>query len=193
MRQRRSPQARELAAPRQNHSLLCLLSVAPGWMPAPPGRKGVERARRARRRRFYGTAGVSRRWNMPVHLADSLIYQNSWGTDELRALFDDVPRTRSWLEILAVLAETQAEFDVIPRDAAQLVASTCRTIELDEAFFEEVRLDFEATNHSTLGLIRAVQRRCPGASGEWLYYAATVQDITDPWMAIVLQRVRRSA
>ena len=127
---------------------------------------------------------------MPVHLTDSLIYQNSWGTAELRALFDDVPRTRSWLEILAVLAETQAEFDVIPRGAAQLVASTCRTIELDEAFFEEVRLDFEATNHSTLGLIRAVQRRCPGASGEWLYYGATVQDITDTWMALVLQRVR---
>ena len=127
---------------------------------------------------------------MPVHLTDSLMYQNSWGTAELRALFDDVPRTRSWLEILAVLAETQAEFDVIPRDAAQLVASTCRTIELDEAFFEEVRLDFEATNHSTLGLIRAVQRRCPGNSGEWLYYGATVQDITDTWTAIVLQRVR---
>jgi adenylosuccinate lyase len=127
---------------------------------------------------------------MPVHLTDSLIYQNSWGTPELRELFDDVPRTRSWLEILAVLAETQAEFDLIPRDAAQLVASTCRTVELDEAFFEEVRTDFEATNHSTLGLIRAVQRRCPGDSGEWLYYGATVQDITDTWTAIVLQRVR---
>ncbi len=46
---------------------------------------------------------------MLVHLTDSLIYQNSWGTAELRALFDDVPRTRCWLEILAVLAETQAE------------------------------------------------------------------------------------
>src|SRR5260221_12933050 len=78
----------------------------------------------------------------------------------------------------------------MPRDAAQLVAATCRTIELDEAFFEEVRLDFEATNHSTLGLIRAVQRRCPGSSGEWLYYGATVQDITDTWTAMVLQRVR---
>src|SRR5260370_18737549 len=130
------------------------------------GRKRIPRVRRARRRRFYATAGVSRRWNMPVHLADSLIYQNSWGTADLRALFDDVPRTRSWLEILAVLAETQAEFDVIPRDAAHLVAPTCRTMELAEAFFEEVRLDFEATNHSTLGLIRVAQGPCPGASDD---------------------------
>jgi adenylosuccinate lyase len=127
---------------------------------------------------------------MPVHLTDSLIYKNSWGSPELRELFDDVPRTRSWLEILAVLAQTQAEFGLIPPDAAQAIATTCRTVELDEAFFEEVRAGFEATNHSTLGLIRALQKRCPGNSGEWLYYGATVQDITDTWTTLVLQRVR---
>ncbi|MDQ6659554.1 MAG: adenylosuccinate lyase family protein, partial [Chloroflexota bacterium] len=127
---------------------------------------------------------------MPVHLIDSLIYQNSWGTPELRILFDDVPRTRSWLEILAVLAETQAEFGLIPDGAAQAVAATCRTVELDAAFFEEVRAGFEATNHSTLGLIRALQRRCPGDAGEWVYYGATVQDITDTWTALVLKQVQ---
>ncbi|HLI09397.1 MAG TPA: adenylosuccinate lyase family protein [Ktedonobacteraceae bacterium] len=127
---------------------------------------------------------------MTSHLADSLIYQNSWGTPELRQLFDDVPRTRSWLEILATLAETQADFDLIPREAARAVAVTCRSVELDAVFFEEVRAGFEATNHSTLGLIRALQRRCPGDSGEWLYYGATVQDITDTWTALVLQKVR---
>jgi len=129
---------------------------------------------------------------MPVHLIDSLIYQNSWGTPELRALFDDVPRTRSWLEILAVLAETQAEFGLIPPDAARSVATTCRTVELDNAFFEEVRAGFEATNHSTLGLISAIQWRCPGNSGEWVYYGATVQDITDTWTALVLRQVRET-
>ncbi|MGZ3629150.1 MAG: 3-sulfopropionylcysteine synthase XcbD [Ktedonobacteraceae bacterium] len=128
---------------------------------------------------------------MPVHLTDSLIYQNSWGTPELRALFDDVPRTRSWLEILATLAETQAEFGLIPAEAAHILATTCRTVELDAAFFEEVREGFESTNHSTLGLIRALQRRCPGNSGEWLYYGATVQDITDTWTSLVLQDVRK--
>ncbi len=128
---------------------------------------------------------------MPVHLTDSLIYRNSWGTPELHELFDDVPRTRSWLDILAVLAETQAEYGLIPLDAARSVATTCRTVELNSAFFEEVRAGFETTNHSTLGLIHALQKRCPGNSGEWLYYGATVQDITDTWMALVLQRMRK--
>lgn len=127
---------------------------------------------------------------MPIHLIDSLIYQNSWGTSEMRPLFDDIPRTRTWLEILAVLAEIQVEFGLISFDVGQLLATTCRTVELDDAFFDEVRAGFEASNHSTFGLIRAIQRRCPGNTGEWFYYGATVQDISDTWTALVLQRVR---
>lgn len=126
---------------------------------------------------------------MPTHISDSLIYRNSWGAEETRALFDDEPRTRAWLEILAVLAESQAEIGLIPAAAAREVARACREIPLDAAFFEEVRKGFEATNHSTLGLIKAVQRRCPGDSGEWVYYGATVQDLTDTWMMMTLNRV----
>ena len=53
-----------------------------------------------------------------------------------------------------------------------------------------MREDFERTHHSLLGLIRALQRRCPGDSGEWLCYGATVQDITDTHTARILVKVR---
>ncbi len=128
---------------------------------------------------------------MPVHISDSLIYRGSWGTDETRAIFDDVPRTRAWLEILACLAEAQAEVGLIPAGAAREVARACRELPLDDAFFGEVRQGFEATNHSTLGLIQAVQRRCPGDSGEWVYYGATVQDLTDTWTMLALNQMWR--
>ena len=39
-------------------------------------------------------------------------------------------------------------------------------------------------------MIRALQRRCPGDSGEWLCYGATVQDITDTHTARVLAQAR---
>jgi adenylosuccinate lyase len=126
---------------------------------------------------------------MPTHISDSLIYRNSWGTDETRAIFDDVPRTRAWLEILAALAEAQAAVDLIPAEAGPQIAETCRTIPLDDAFFDEVRHGFEATNHSTMGLIQAMQRRCPGDSGEWFYYGTTVQDVTDTWMMLAIGQV----
>src|SRR5262245_33966610 len=126
---------------------------------------------------------------MPISIADSLIYRGSWGTEETRALFDDVPRTRAWLEILATLAEAQAEVGLVPADAAREVARACRELPLDAEFFDEVRAGFEATNHSTLGLIRAIQRRCAGTAGEWVYYGASVQDVTDTWTMLVLDRM----
>ena len=127
---------------------------------------------------------------MPVHISDSAIYRNSWGTSELRALFDDAALTAGWIEVMVVLAETEAEFGLVPAAAASELAVACRAVPLDEVFFAEVREDFERTNHSMLGLIRALQRRCPGDSGEWLCYGATVQDITDTHTARILVKVR---
>jgi adenylosuccinate lyase len=121
---------------------------------------------------------------------DSAVYGNAWSTPELRAIFDEGPRTSAWLEILAVLAETQGEFGLIPSAAAADVARTCRGIEPDAGFLEEVRRGYEASNHSTFGLIAAIARRCPAESGEWLYYGATVQDLTDTWIAGALRAAR---
>ncbi|HLF95878.1 MAG TPA: adenylosuccinate lyase family protein [Methylococcaceae bacterium] len=127
---------------------------------------------------------------MAVHISDSAIFRNSWGTPELRALFDDAAVTLGWIEVMVALAETEAEFGLIPAEAARQLAEACRHITLDEAFFAEVREDFERSNHSLLGLIRALQRRCPGDSGEWLCYGATVQDVTDTHTARILLQVR---
>lgn len=76
---------------------------------------------------------------MPVHISDSVIYRNSWATPELRALFDDAALSTGWIEVMAVFAETQAEFALIPAPAARQLADASRVVDLDEAFFAEVR------------------------------------------------------
>src|SRR5271155_2422277 len=127
---------------------------------------------------------------MASQLMDSHIYGSAWGTPELRAIFDEEARVRAWLEILAVLAETEGEFGLIPADMAVRVAASCRRIEPDSAFLDEVRRGFEVSGHSTQGLILAVQKRCEGSSGEWLYCGATVQDLADSWMMGALRDAR---
>ncbi|GAC1309460.1 MAG: adenylosuccinate lyase [Vulcanimicrobiaceae bacterium] len=124
---------------------------------------------------------------------DSAVYGGAWSTPELRALFDEVPRTGAWLEILAVLAETQAAYGLIPATDGAAVARTCRSVAVDPAFLDEVRRGFEASNHSTIGFIDAIARRCPDGSGEWTYYGATVQDLTDTWLAMALRDARAIA
>ncbi|MGD0641492.1 MAG: adenylosuccinate lyase family protein [Roseiarcus sp.] len=120
----------------------------------------------------------------------SRVYRSAWATPALRAIFDDAPRTRRWLEILAVLAEVQGEFGLIPADAARAVAAACRQAELNEAFFAEFEAGYLATGHSTAGLIEAMRRRSPEAAGEWFYFGATVQDVTDTWLMLALGEAR---
>jgi len=129
---------------------------------------------------------------MSVHISDSAIFRHAWTTPELRELFDDTALVAGWIEVMAVLAETQAEFGLIPATAAARMAAACRTLPVDAALLAEAREGYELTHHSLLGLIHALQRRCPENSGEWLCYGATVQDITDTHTARVLIRVRES-
>jgi adenylosuccinate lyase len=120
----------------------------------------------------------------------SQIYAGAWSTPALRVLFDDLPRTRCWLNILATLAEVQGEFALIPAANATAVAKACRAVVLDESFFADVRAGYEATGHSTAGLIQAVRSRSSEAAGEWFHFGATVQDVTDSWLMLALDQAR---
>jgi adenylosuccinate lyase len=119
------------------------------------------------------------------------VYGGAWATPRMRALFADAPRTRRWLDLLAMLAETQAEYNVIPAEAAQDIRATVESIEVDAEFLRECREGYEATSHSTAGLITAFARRCAGPGAEWFYFGATVQDIADTWLMLALREARR--
>jgi adenylosuccinate lyase len=127
---------------------------------------------------------------MSSTIIDSVVYGGLWASSAVAAIFEETNRIRRWLEILAVLAETQGEAELIPRPAALDVAATCRSIAVDSALLEELRTGREATGHSTAGLLRAVARRCPGTSGEWVHFGATVQDVTDTWLMLALRDAR---
>lgn len=123
---------------------------------------------------------------MPSSISDSLIYAPAWGTDEMRAIFDDVPRTQDWLTIIAALGLAQAELGIIPQAAADEIAQNAEVSKLN---FENIRRGYQETSHSTLGLIHELQRILSPETGEWVYFGATVQDITDTWTSRALKRV----
>ena len=125
------------------------------------------------------------------NIMTSAIFGAGWASPDLAELFGDTGFVRGWLNIMAVLAETQAEFELIPEEAARGINQAMDTVEFDEAFFAEVEKGYRETNHSLLGLIRAVQKFCPGDSGEWLCYGATVQDISDTRTVLVLLHIRK--
>jgi adenylosuccinate lyase len=114
-----------------------------------------------------------------VHINDSTIYGSSWTDPELRPLFTEQNRVKGWLEVMAILAQVQSEFGLIPEQAVIEIKAAYGDMEIDEDFLKEVGEGFIKTNHSLMGLINAVKNRCGATGGEWLCYGATVQDITD--------------
>lgn len=123
---------------------------------------------------------------MPSNIIDSIIYGPSWGTAEIRDIFEDAPRTQAWLEIIAALALAQAELGIIPEAAAAEIASHADVKLLD---LDNIRRGYQETSHSTLGLIHELQRVLSPDGGEWVYFGATVQDITDTWTSLALKQV----
>lgn len=122
---------------------------------------------------------------MSAHLADSAVYGHLWGTDEVRGLFTDEGRLRAWLDLLATLAEAQAEVGLVPGEAAAAIRASVTDWLPDPV---EVGRRTRATGHSTLGLIQVLQQRLPEHAREWVYYGATVQDLTDTWSALVMRQ-----
>jgi adenylosuccinate lyase len=123
---------------------------------------------------------------MGAHLIDSVVYGHLWATPELRERFDDSGRVAAWLDILAALAEAQASLGLIPDEAASAIRSGARVELLD---LERVGAETRATGHSTLGLIRCLREVLPDEAREWVYWGATVQDLSDTWTSLMLREV----
>ncbi len=118
----------------------------------------------------------------------SAVYAHLWSTPEIEALLGDEGRLASWLDILAALARAQGELGLIPADAADEIARRALVENLD---LEYVANQTRLTEHSTLGLIRGVQRVVSPEAGEWFCYGATVQDVSDTWVALIMRDLGR--
>jgi adenylosuccinate lyase len=121
-----------------------------------------------------------------AHPADSAVFGHLWTTPEGAALFSDESRTQAWLHILAALAQAQAEVGLVPAAAAEAIQAYADVAHIDlDLVAEQTR----ASGHSTVGLIRALRTVLPEYAQEWVYYGATVQDLSDTWFALVFRAV----
>jgi adenylosuccinate lyase len=123
---------------------------------------------------------------MGTRLTDSASYAHLWGTEELARLFDETARLQCWLDILVALARAQARLGIVPAPAAEAIAAGARVEALDLDYIaEQTRL----TSHSTLGLIRGLRRVLPEHARQYVYFGATVQDLTDTWFGVVMRAI----
>jgi adenylosuccinate lyase len=123
-----------------------------------------------------------------ARIADSSMYAHLWGTPATRGVFEESGRLQGWLDVLAALARAQAAEGLVPPAVAGQISRLARVELLD---LELVARETRASGHSTLGLIRALEKVLPGGAHEHVYVGATVQDLTDTWTSLALRAVLR--
>ena len=98
----------------------------------------------------------------------------------------DARAGRRWLDVLVALARVQARHGLVPAEAAEQIADAAHAEHLD---LDRVADGTRTTSHSTLGLIRELQRMLPESAREHVYVGATVQDVSDTWFGLVMRDV----
>lgn len=118
---------------------------------------------------------------MASNVLDSILFRDSFGTPEMRAIFDDHELIRKYVEVEIALAKAEAHCGVIPQEAAEEIAKTCNADTLD---FDLLRHETEIVGYPILPLVHQISKQA-GASGGYVHWGATTQDIMDT--AVVLQ------
>ncbi len=118
---------------------------------------------------------------MPVNPADGPILGTLYGSDPMRAVFDEAAYFQRMLDVEAALAKVQARLGIIPTEAAETIAQAARYDNLDPA---ELAASARNVGYPVVGLVAGLSRAA-GSAGRWTHWGATTQDIMDT--ATVLQ------
>jgi 3-carboxy-cis,cis-muconate cycloisomerase len=118
---------------------------------------------------------------MASNVLDSILFRDSFGTPEMRAIFDDHQLIRNYVTVEIALAKAQARCGVIPVQAAQEIAEKCNADALD---FDLLRHETEIVGYPILPLVHQISKQA-GESGGYVHWGATTQDIMDT--AVVMQ------
>ena len=118
---------------------------------------------------------------MPINPADGPILGTLYGSDAMRAVFQEQTYFQRMLDVEAALARVQARLGIIPADAAETIVAAAR--------IENLRTEILAASafnvgYPVIGLVTELSRAA-GSAGGWTHWGATTQDIMDT--ATVLQ------
>jgi 3-carboxy-cis,cis-muconate cycloisomerase len=118
---------------------------------------------------------------MPVSAIDSLLFKNLFGTDRVRAIFDDTAYIRRCIDVEAALALVQSSLGVIPKEVGQRISSACRSADLD---YDKLSNETEVVGYPILPLVRQLSAACGEDAGKYVHWGATTQDIQDTAMML---------
>ena len=118
---------------------------------------------------------------MPVNPADSPILGTLYGSDAMRAVFDETAYFQRMLDVEAALARVQGRMGIIPPEAAETIVAAAK---IENLSIDDLAASARNVGYPVVGLVSGLSKAA-GEAGGWTHWGATTQDIMDT--ATVLQ------
>ncbi len=119
---------------------------------------------------------------MATNPADSPVFGTLYGSDAMRAIWDERAFLQRMLDVEAALARVQARLGIIPAEAAEAITAAARVENLRT---DELANSVRNVGYPVVGVVRGLSRAAGEEAGRWTHWGATTQDIMDT--AVVLQ------
>ncbi|MEM1545892.1 MAG: adenylosuccinate lyase [Candidatus Methanomethylicia archaeon] len=106
-----------------------------------------------------------------------------YGSSDVKKIFSEETRIEKMLNVEAALARALAEFNEIPKEAADVISQKAKTEFVTPERIKEIEKKFK---HDIVALINALAEQC-GEYGEYVHFGATSNDIIDTAWALQLK------
>jgi len=106
-----------------------------------------------------------------------------YGSKEMREIFDVRKKLEYQLKVEAALAESLADLNKIPKEAAQEIKQKANTNFVKPERVEEIEKE---TQHDVMALVKALTEVC-GEAGKYVHLTATSYDIVDTALALQIK------
>ncbi len=113
---------------------------------------------------------------MTIGLADSEVFGDEYGTDEMRAIFRDRELLATWVRCEVALLQAAAKFGLVPGTAADELRQVTKGLDFD---LESMRREIRNTGHPLVPFIYELERAAGDELKWFIHWGATTQDITD--------------
>ncbi len=121
---------------------------------------------------------------MAVNPADSPVFGTLYGSDAMRAVFDERAYLQRMLDVEAALARVEARLGMVPAAAAAAITQAARVEHLDTG---ELAASVRNVGYPVVGLVKGLSRAAGEDAGRWTHWGATTQDIMDSALALQMR------
>jgi len=107
-----------------------------------------------------------------------------YSTEEMSRIFSEEAKIERWLKVEAVLAQSQAELNLIPKEASEEISKKANLTYVSIKRIKEIEKEID---HDLLAVVKALSEVCEKNYGRFVHKGATSYDIEDTAWAIAFK------